>query len=37
MSLHERWQLVFIISAVIQVIGGVLWLMGSSGEGQKWG
>lgn len=33
---HE-WQLVFTISAVIQVLGGLLWLCFSSGERQKWG
>jgi hypothetical protein len=33
---HE-WQLVFTISAVIQVVGGLLWLCFSSGERQKWG
>ena len=31
------WQLVFTISVVIQLIGGTLWLLGSSGEKQKWG
>ena len=37
MSLKDRWQLVFTISAGIQVVGGVLWLLGSSGEKQRWG
>ena len=32
-----KWQAVFTISAAVQCFGGVLWLIGSSGNKQDWG
>jgi sugar phosphate permease len=34
---HGDWQVVYTISAGVQIVGGLLWLAASSGERQKWG